>query len=51
MNVIVNCAAYTKVDATESNEDLTELFNATAPENLAIAMKEVGRLVGTDFYR
>lgn len=45
VNVIVNCAAYTNVDAAESNEALAELLNATAPENLAIAMKEVAGLL------
>ena len=41
VDVIVNCAAYTNVDAAETNENFAELLNATAPENLAIAMKEV----------
>ena len=52
VNVIVNCAAYTNVDAAESNETLAELLNATAPENLAIAMKEVDGLlvhISTDY--
>ena len=42
VSVIVNCAAYTNVDAAESNQELAELLNAKAPQNLAIAMKEVG---------
>ena len=42
VQAIVNCAAYTNVDAAESNEALTERLNADAPENLAKAMKEVG---------
>lgn len=42
VEAIVNCAAYTNVDAAESNEALTERLNADAPENLAKAMKEVG---------
>lgn len=49
---IVNCAAYTNVDAAESNQDLAELLNAKAPENLANAMKEVGGLlihISTDY--
>lgn len=52
VGVIVNCAAYTNVDAAESNQDLAELLNAKAPENLAIAMKEVNGLlvhISTDY--
>ena len=52
VQAIVNCAAYTNVDAAESNQELAELLNAQAPENLAIAMKEVGGLlvhVSTDY--
>lgn len=52
IDVIVNCAAYTNVDAAESNEALAELLNAIAPENLAIAMKEVDGLlvqISTDY--
>ena len=52
IDAIVNCAAYTNVDAAEDNYDLAELLNAKAPENLAIAMKEVGGLlihISTDY--
>lgn len=52
IDVIVNCAAYTNVDGAESNQQLAELLNAKAPENLAIAMKEVGGLlvhISTDY--
>ena len=52
VNVIVNCAAYTNVDGAETNQELAELLNAKAPQNLAIAMKEVrGTLVhiSTDY--
>ena len=52
VKVIVNCAAYTNVDAAESNEALAEKLNATAPQNLAVAMKEVGGLlvhISTDY--
>ena len=54
VKVIVNCAAWTNVDGAEAPEkhDLVELLNATAPENLAIAMKEVGGLlvhISTDY--
>lgn len=52
VKVIVNCAAYTNVDASETNQELAELLNAKAPENLAIAMKEVNGLlvhISTDY--
>ena len=42
IEAIVNCAAYTNVDAAETNEALAEKLNAAAPENLAIAIKEAG---------
>lgn len=43
VRVIVNCAAWTNVDGAEDPEKyaLVEKLNAVAPENLAIAMKEV----------
>lgn len=43
IDAIVNCAAWTNVDGAEDSEkyDLVEKLNATAPENLAIAIKEV----------
>ena len=52
VKAIVNCAAYTNVDGAETNQELAELLNAKAPENLAIAMKEVGGLlvhISTDY--
>lgn len=52
VDVIVNCAAYTNVDAAETNEALAEKLNADAPENLAKAMKEVNGLlvqISTDY--
>ena len=38
---IINCAAYTNVDAAETNEELSEKLNAEAPKNLAIVMQKV----------
>lgn len=54
VKVIVNCAAWTNVDGAEDPEkyELVELLNAKAPENLAIAMKEVNGLlvhISTDY--
>ena len=55
VKVIVNCAAWTNVDACETDEKLAALaekLNAEAPKYLAIAMKEVGGLlvhVSTDY--
>ena len=54
VRVIVNCAAWTNVDGAEASEkyDIVELLNAKAPENLAIAMKEVDGLlvhISTDY--
>lgn len=50
VKIIVNCAAWTNVDACETDENLAvlaEQLNAEAPKNLATAMKEVG---GTLFH-
>ena len=44
INIIVNCAAWTNVDACENDDTLAALaekLNADAPEYLAIAIKEV----------
>ena len=54
VKVIINCAAWTNVDGAEDPEkyELVEMLNAKAPENLAIAMKEVNGLlihVSTDY--
>lgn len=52
VKIIVNCAAYTNVDKAESDQDFCELLNAKAPENLAIAMKEVNGVlvhISTDY--
>ena len=52
VKAIVNCAAYTNVDKAEDDTELCALLNAKAPENLAMAMKEVDGLlihVSTDY--
>ena len=52
ITIIINCAAYTNVDAAEDNQELAELLNAKAPENLAVVMKEVQGLlihISTDY--
>lgn len=42
INVVVNCAAYTNVDAAEAEEQKAELVNSTAVRHLADAMKVSG---------
>lgn len=52
IQVVINCAAYTNVDAAEEYQELAMLLNAKAPENLALAMKEVNGLlihISTDY--
>lgn len=52
VNVIINCAAYTNVDAAENNYNLAEKLNATAPSYLATIAKETGCLlihISTDY--
>lgn len=55
IDTIINCAAWTNVDACENDEKLAALaekLNADAPENLALAMKETGGLlvqISTDY--
>ncbi|MBQ5665112.1 MAG: dTDP-4-dehydrorhamnose reductase [Akkermansia sp.] len=52
VGAIINCAAYTNVDAAEDNEDIAHLINATASANLAAAAKAEGALlihVSTDY--
>ena len=52
VDVIVNCAAFTNVDAAESNPEMAELLNAKAVENLAVVMKEADGLllhISTDY--
>lgn len=52
IDVIVNCAAYTNVDAAEENEPLAEMLNAKAPQNLAVVASENNALlvhISTDY--
>lgn len=52
VDVIVNCAAFTNVDAAEDNETIAELINSKAVENLAVAAKENNALlihISTDY--
>jgi len=52
IDVIINCAAFTNVDAAEDHFDLAELLNAKAVENLAVVVKEVNGLlihISTDY--
>ncbi|MDE6884044.1 MAG: dTDP-4-dehydrorhamnose reductase [Lachnospiraceae bacterium] len=49
---IINCAAYTAVDACEKEEDLAFRINAVGPRNLSIAATEMGAKmmhVSTDY--
>lgn len=51
-DVIVNCAAYTDVEAAEDNPEKAELLNSVAVRNLADAMKACGGLlvhISTDY--
>ena len=52
IDTIINCAAFTDVEAAEDNYDKAELLNAKAVEYLALAMKSRGGLlvhVSTDY--
>ena len=51
-DVIVNCAAYTKVDDAEMNEHLATAINGSAVEFLADAANDIDALllqISTDF--
>lgn len=52
VKTVINCAAYTNVDKAEEDQEFCALLNAKAPENLAVAMKEVDGLlvhISTDY--
>ena len=52
VKIVINCAAYTNVDKAEEDQEFCALLNAKAPENLAVAIKEVGGLlvhISTDY--
>lgn len=44
-DVVVNCAAYTNVDASESNRDLAEAINGTGVGTLAQRCRQTGALL------
>ena len=49
---VINCAAWTNVDAAETAGDIVETLNAVAPENLAKVMQEENGLlvhISTDY--
>lgn len=51
-DVIINCAAFTKVDDAETNEDAAFQVNAVGVQNLAVAAREAGAkliTISTDY--
>ena len=51
-DVLLNCAAFTDVDGSESNEELAFAANAIGPENLGVACRETGAkllTISTDY--
>ena len=52
IDVVVNCAAYTNVELAEDEENIANVLNCVAVENLATAMAKVGGVlihVSTDY--
>ena len=52
IDVVVNCAAYTNVELAEDEEDIANVLNCVAVENLAVSMAKVGGVlihVSTDY--
>lgn len=50
--VVINCAAYTKVDLAEEEQEVAYLINATAVENVALLCKKYNALlihISTDY--
>ena len=50
--VVVNCAAWTDVDAAETNKETAFAVNALGPKNLAVASKRIGAVlvhISTDY--
>jgi dTDP-4-dehydrorhamnose reductase len=50
--VVVNCAAWTDVDAAETNKEIAFAVNALGPRNLAVASKSIGAVlvhISTDY--
>ncbi len=43
--MVINCAAYTNVDAAETDEAAAELINAAGPANLAASCRDRGTLL------
>ncbi len=51
-DVVINCAAFTQVDACETQSDIAFAVNGDGPGNLAIAVKSIGAIlihISTDF--